>query len=67
VRRNDTLKVPHTGLQKDRLRVAMKGRNQRMRLYSQPEVHHHCKGCCRFYADAEGKGDVIYHVVGNAT
>ena len=60
---NDTLKVPHTGLQKDRLRAAMKGRNLRMQLYNQPEVHHYCKGCCRFYADSEGKGNAIRHVV----
>jgi len=44
-RRQETLVVPNTGLQKDRHVGAIRARNQRMRLYGQPELRHFCHKC----------------------
>jgi hypothetical protein len=46
-RRQTTLDVPHTGLRKDRFKDAMSARNLRFRLYSQPQLRHHCRRCFR--------------------
>jgi hypothetical protein len=51
---HDTLTVPHDGLQKDRFKLAMQEQNQQMRLY-QPELQHHCEGCCRIYFGDDSK------------
>lgn len=44
-RRSKTLVLPHGGEQKDRFQDALHARNIRFRLYSQPEVRHHCTKC----------------------
>ena len=51
LKRNQSLSVPHTGLDQDRYKEAMKLRNHRMRLYSQPEIRHYCNKCTRFTTD----------------
>ena len=48
-KRSKVLIVPHSGRESDRYKSAMRERNQRMRLYSQPEIQHYCKKCTRFY------------------
>lgn len=52
--RQSTLVVPHTGEQKDRFTEAMQARNALIRLYSQPEIRHHCDKCIRVFRDADG-------------
>ena len=49
--RQESLSVPHGGLDKDRYKVAMQARNIQMQLYSQPELRHYCKKCTRFLND----------------
>lgn len=49
--RQESLSMPHGGLDKDRYKVAMQARNIWMRLYSQPELQHYCKKCTRFLDD----------------
>jgi len=44
-----TLVVPHGGLAKDRFTDAVRARNTRFRLCSQPELFHFCDKCTRFY------------------
>ena len=38
--RNTTLQVPHSGLQSEHYKAAMRERNDRTRLYGQPELCH---------------------------
>jgi hypothetical protein len=59
--RQQTLVVPHDGLQKDRFTSSIRARNQRFRLYSQPELCHHCRKCVRHYTQdgAEKKVSVV--------
>jgi hypothetical protein len=49
--RKQTLTVPHTGLDQDRYKEAIRQRNRRMRLNSQPELCHYCNKCTRFTTD----------------
>lgn len=60
---NQSLVLPHTGLQKDRLMVAIRERNLRISLYGQPELSHYCNKCVRFYfndaGDATGKVSAV--------
>ena len=49
--RKQTLSVPHSGLDQDRYKEAIRLWNRRMRLYSQPEIRHYCKKCTRFTTD----------------
>ncbi|KAF8879155.1 hypothetical protein BD779DRAFT_1447120 [Infundibulicybe gibba] len=51
--RNSTLVIPHTGPQNDRFTLAMEARNQRIHLYGQPELRHHCKKCVREFPPTE--------------
>ncbi|KAF8799170.1 hypothetical protein BYT27DRAFT_7228010 [Phlegmacium glaucopus] len=44
-----TLVVPHGGLAKDRFTEAIRIRNNRFRLCSQPELFHYCNKCTRWY------------------
>ena len=44
-----TLIVPHGGASRDRFTEAVRIRNNRLRLCSQPEVFHYCKKCTRMY------------------
>jgi hypothetical protein len=53
--RNTTLQVPHSGLQSERYKAAMREKNDRTRLYGQPELRHRCKKCVREYAN-NGQG-----------
>ena len=48
-RRSKVLKVPHTGLQKDRFTAALQQRNLRFRVHGQPESRHYCHKCLRIY------------------
>jgi hypothetical protein len=50
-RRNTTLQVPHSGLQSERYKLAMREKNDRTRLYGQTELRHRCKKCVREYPD----------------
>ena len=56
--RRQILTVPHGGPAKERFKAAVQARNNRMRLYGQPELRHHCLTCTRFF---EGKYLFIYH------
>jgi hypothetical protein len=54
IARKQTLSVPHKTCQdKDRYLDAIRVRNQRMRLYSQPVVRHYCNKCTRFNLDGK--------------
>jgi hypothetical protein len=54
IARKQTLSVPHKTCQdKDRYLDAIRVRNQRMRLYSQPVVRHYCNKCTRFNRDGK--------------
>jgi len=45
-----TLVVQHKDIEdKDRYKEAMRVRNRRLRLYSQPELLHYCNKCTRFF------------------
>jgi hypothetical protein len=57
-RLSSQLIVPSTGLQKDRFTEAMKIRNLRFRLYSQPELSHRCDKCLRIF-----RGEEVWVVV----
>lgn len=48
-RRSSVLSVPHGGDQSSRFKVAMQERNNRIRLYGQDELRHHCEKCVRVY------------------
>jgi len=48
-----TLVVPHGGESRDRFTEAVRVRNNRLRLSSQPEVFHHCEKCTRTYNSEE--------------
>jgi hypothetical protein len=56
--RRQILTVPHGGPAKERFKVAVQARNNRMWLYGQPELRHHCLTCTRFF---DGKHLLIYH------
>lgn len=60
------LHVPHTGDQKDRFLAAMTLRNERMRIYGQPEAAHFCSKCMRTFVDADGALRTIHALVGDA-
>jgi hypothetical protein len=47
--RNTILQVPHSGLQSECYKAAMRERNDWIRLYGQPELHHRCQKCVREY------------------
>jgi hypothetical protein len=59
--RQQTLVVPHSGLQKDRFTAAIQARNSRIRLYGQLELRHHCKKCLRLCADDNGDGEYNHY------
>ena len=52
--RDETLHIPHTGDQKDRLTLAIRQRNLRIRHSGQPEWAHYCNRCTDKYDDSEG-------------
>lgn len=52
------LVVPHAGDQSDRFKLVMQERNQRIRLFGQPEVPHKCDKCTRYF-DKRGEGGGI--------
>lgn len=54
--REETLVVPHDGLQKDRFTEAMRSRNLRIQLYGQEEIRHYCNKCMRVYTNTAGIG-----------
>jgi hypothetical protein len=39
--------IPNSGMQKDRFMEALRARNLRIRLHSQPEFTHRCEKCCQ--------------------
>jgi len=51
--RNEFLRVPHGGLQKDRYTEAIRRRNLSIRAYGQPEIRHQCAKCVRMYQGPE--------------
>ncbi|KAJ7629156.1 hypothetical protein DFH06DRAFT_1141160 [Mycena polygramma] len=53
--RSATLRVPHTGDQKDRLNNAMEECNARIQLCGQPEWGYYCTRCLRVWEDDDGK------------
>ena len=57
-RLSSQLVVPNAGLQKDRFMEAMKARNLRFCLYSQPELSHRCDKCHRIF-----RGEEVWVVV----
>lgn len=61
-RRNTILQVPHSGLQSERYKEAMRERNDRIRLYGQPELRHRCQKCVREYANDGQPGKQIFAV-----
>lgn len=50
------LEVPHTGLQKDRFKAAMRERNLRFVQDGQPEINHWCRKCTRIYRERNPDG-----------
>lgn len=54
-KRNAILQVPHSGLQSERYKAAMRERNDRVRLYGQHELRHRCEKCVRKYPARDGK------------
>ena len=50
------LEVPHTGLQKDRFKSAMRERNLGFVREGQPEVDHWCRKCTRIYLEHNPDG-----------
>lgn len=52
-RRQELLRVPHVGDQRDRYTQAMKERNHRIQAYGQPSLSHFCDGCLRVWQDPE--------------
>src|SRR5882762_7680593 len=50
------LEVPHTGLQKDRFKAAMRERNLRFVREGQPEIDHWCRKCTRIYWECHPDG-----------
>lgn len=56
--RQQTLAVPHGGPARDRFLEAMRVRNNRLRLCSQPELFHYCNKCTRFL------DGMIHHLYG---
>jgi hypothetical protein len=54
-RRSSVLSVPHGGDQSVRFKVAMQERNDKIRLYGQDELRHHCEKCVRVYDGEDGK------------
>lgn len=61
--RNTILQVPHGGLQSERYKVAMHERNDRIRLYGQPELRHRCQKCVREYVNDGCTGLTVHAVV----
>jgi hypothetical protein len=61
--RQQALMVPHDGTQKNRFTEAIRARNLRFRLYSQPEIRHYCKKCVRFYHGPDGNVSHMVSVV----
>ncbi|GJE98851.1 hypothetical protein PsYK624_150880, partial [Phanerochaete sordida] len=53
-KRSSPLCVPHGGQHKDRFLDAVRQRNLRIRLTGQPEMHHRCKKCVRYYEGGPG-------------
>jgi len=51
-----SLEVPHTGLQKDRFKPAMRERNLRFVREGQPEVDHWCRKCTRIFRECNTDG-----------
>lgn len=51
-----TLVVPHGGPANERFTEAMRARNNRFRITSQPVLFHYCNKCTRFY-----QGSCVIH------
>ena len=62
-RRSCRFTVPHTGTQNDQFKTAIRERNTRFRLVSQPEARHHCDKCTRFYPDVDSEPKKVWVVV----
>ncbi|KAF7331311.1 hypothetical protein MKEN_00008300 [Mycena kentingensis (nom. inval.)] len=62
-RRGETLRVLHTGEQKDRFTAAMSDRNARIQFLGQPEWAHYCSKCIRVWDEGDGKFSKIDVVV----
>jgi hypothetical protein len=58
-RRLSVLSVPHGGDQSMRFKVAMQERNNKIRLYGQDELRHHCEKCVRVYNGDDGKREHV--------
>ena len=56
---SQTLEVPHTGAQKDRLTAALQAWNIRFRVRGQHELRHYCKKCLRIC----GNGQKVWVVI----
>src|SRR5258705_10835534 len=54
------LKLPHKGLQKDRLTEAMQERNLRIVTEGQDEIAHSCDKCTRDYKTTDADGVVTW-------
>ena len=67
--REQTLVVQHKDIEdKDRYKEAMRVRNRRLRLYSQPELLHYCNKCTRFLDNGKNSLRVSYlQVIGQFT
>jgi len=62
-RRSSVLSVPHDGDQSERFKVAMQERNDRIRLYGQDELRHHCEKCVRVYNGEDGKRKCVPYIL----
>ncbi|KAF7297871.1 hypothetical protein HMN09_01007900 [Mycena chlorophos] len=62
-RRGETLRVPHTGDQKDRFTKAMSDRNAHFQFFGQPEWAHYCNKCLRVYKNESGTLSRIHVIV----
>ncbi|KAJ7051020.1 hypothetical protein C8F01DRAFT_1343341 [Mycena amicta] len=62
-RHGRTLRVPHTGEQRDRFTQAMNERNARIQFLGQPEWGHYCNRCLRVWEKDDGHLDKIHVVV----
>ena len=57
---NLTFVVPHGGPAKDRFTEAVRARNNRFRLTSQPVLLHFCNKCTRFYKGAFSRFPILF-------
>ncbi|KAL1952122.1 hypothetical protein VTO73DRAFT_1271 [Trametes versicolor] len=61
--RRYVLRVPATGDQKDRFKVAMRARNLHMSRAGQPEFNHYCSKCVRRYPRPDGSAEYVDAIV----